>query len=101
MKKVLYVLAIITILFSCDTNYDDPEFDAIYNVQDYVIRNIPTPSTAEFTNTTATELSKDVYLVKGSVDFENIFGSMIRRQFSCEIEFKPNDKYIINEFKLY
>lgn len=100
MKRLAYALAIITILLSCNTNYNDPEFDAILNVKQHVTQQLKAPSTAEFNQTTATKLKDNVYLVKGTVDAQNGFGAMIRKDFSCEIEFVSRNKHRISNFTL-
>ncbi len=102
MKKLLYILLTSTILISCNySEIDDPKYDAKVNVEDYVRNHLKSPSTAEFTSVTVSEINESTYHVQGNVDAENSFGAMTRKEFSCEIEFIPGDKYRINELKLY
>ena len=102
MKKILRVILISTILLSCNQpEINDPIYDAKVNVEDYVRRNLKSPSTAEFTEVTVSEVNETTYNVQGNVDAQNSFGAIVRRKFKCQIEFTPGDKYVINEFKLY
>jgi hypothetical protein len=62
---------------------EDKQAESQVACEDVVKKNLKAPSTASFSNETATGTG-GAYTVTGDVDSQNGFGAMIRNHFTCE-----------------
>lgn len=62
---------------------EDKQVESKVAFQEVVKKNLKTPSTASFSNVSASGTDGS-YTVTGEVDSQNSFGAMIRNRFTCE-----------------
>ena len=101
----LIVIAIILIARSCVSgsssggsskdSYGHDQADAIVIAKDKVKEQLKSPSSAKFSNVSAS-LSGNTWTVTGSVDAQNSFGATIRNTFKVTITFTSSEKYTYN-----
>lgn len=83
---VVALIVVLSVLLSLGDDEVDPEverFDAERVCQDFVSERLKSPSSAEF-DTTVTGIGPE-YTVTGTVDSQNSFGAMVRKEFSCTV----------------
>ena len=79
--------------------------EAYINAQNFVKKQLKAPSTAKFPKSTelrnhVIKIGQDKFQINSWVDAQNSFGAMLRKEFSCIIEFKQDSvfcsKMVIN-----
>lgn len=60
---------------------------------EFVKDQLKSPATAEFSETSSSELGQERWRVEGAVDSENSFGAMIRNTYVCEVEYLGDDEW--------
>ena len=68
----------------------DREIMSLVFAKDVIKKTLKSPSTAEFVDVKAYELSnlKDVWAVNGYVDSQNSFGAIIRSQWEVQLDYR-------------
>lgn len=117
-KQILYTLAVVLLVplffliienkfcngvHSPATAIQRPEHDAetaYYMSQKFVKKNIKTPSTAEFPmygrgdgEVKVRTINNDEYSVHAYVDAQNLFGAMVRSEYTCELKYTGNHNW--------
>ena len=98
----IFVVIFICLMSRCGSDSSEPEVDkgdstdAYLVCQDFVSEGLKAPSTAEFasmSNSTINNTSGDYWSVSSYVDAQNSFGAMIRTHFVCELTYRGDDYY--------
>jgi hypothetical protein len=86
------VVAAVALASACSAG-GPSESDAEVSCEERVESQLRSPSSADFTGTTATEVTESEYRVTGEVDAENAFGAEIRSSFTCTVQFRDDGTY--------
>jgi hypothetical protein len=76
------------------------EFGARDVCEQFVEDRLKAPSTADFSDTSATETGSEAWTVQGSVDSENGFGAMIRNTYVCQVRHTSGDNWHLVDLSL-
>ena len=102
---ILVILAVIIfacLMSRCGSDSSEPEvdkgdsIDAYLVCQDFVSEGLKAPSTAEFasmSDSTIRNTSGDNWSVSSYVDAQNSFGAMIRTHFVCDLVYRGDGYY--------
>ena len=112
LRSIIVVIVLVAIIAfivimvqECDSNsnqtkYNFDEVDMKIIAKDEVKKELKAPSTAEFSNISATE-NNGVWTITGYVDAENSFGAMIRNKFKVIIEDNGKPYYTVLSVVIY
>lgn len=113
VKAIIYIIIsfnVLILLFKPNDVEDErpidnrPKDEIYIYAENYVKRNILTPSTAEFAgydnpDTKIINLGDGNYSVSSYVDCQNAFGAMVRSKFYCTVKI-TDDKVITDNLKI-
>lgn len=101
-----WVIGLALVLAGCATSTDEgddgaeapdvgDEIGAQVVCEDFVEDRLKSPSSADFSDETVTQIRGPVWEVAGAVDSENSFGAMIRNDYTCRVKFKGDDNWTL------
>ena len=96
--KTLFIpiLSVLFLLISCGSRPEHDELSAQSIIEEFVTRQLKSPSTADFEFGFSSKIDKvgeKGYEVDSYVDSQNGFGATIRTNFHCEVEYTGNSNW--------
>lgn len=91
---LLFVLSFLFRTCSGNSDSDDSESMALVMSRNFVRDKLLSPSTAEFAGLSDSRVIKkeNVWHITSYVDAKNAFGVAIRKNYSCRLIYKPDEK---------
>ncbi|MEW6004681.1 MAG: hypothetical protein AB1695_05125 [Stygiobacter sp.] len=91
---LLFVLSFLFRTCSGNSDSDDSESMALVMSRNFVRDKLLSPSTAEFAGLSDSRVIKkeNVWYINSYVDAKNAFGVAIRKNYSCRLIYKPDEK---------
>lgn len=93
------IVLLIGIIGNQPTQETSPSYNAWYACEQFILRSLKAPKTAEFESYSASnvrQVDDDEWVVSIYVDAQNGFGALIRSDFSCQVRKQDKEWWLVS-----